>query len=114
MTRKYETIFILKPTLTEEERVAKIEFIQNTLTKNGAEIASTVEMGTRELGYDIKKFKRGYYVVIYFSAPSQTILELERVYSITEDVIKFMSVKFENKTELKAWDEMVAKTKKAS
>ncbi|HEE9564694.1 TPA: 30S ribosomal protein S6, partial [Campylobacter jejuni subsp. jejuni] len=51
--KHYEVLFILKPTLTEEEVNAKLEFVKEVLTKNGAEIETVVPMGTRKLAYKI-------------------------------------------------------------
>ncbi|MBT0820971.1 30S ribosomal protein S6 [Campylobacter lari] len=104
--RHYEVLFILKPTLTEEEVSAKLEFAKEVLTKNGAEIESVVPMGTRKLAYKIKKYERGTYFVIYFKAPTNLIAELERVLRITEEVIRFLIVKYENKKEIAAWEKL--------
>ncbi|MBT0758972.1 30S ribosomal protein S6 [Campylobacter lari] len=104
--RHYEVLFILKPTLTEEEASAKLEFVKEILTKNGAEIESVVPMGTRKLAYKIKKYERGTYFVIYFKAPTNLIAELERVLRITEEVIRFLIVKYENKKEIAAWEKL--------
>ncbi|WP_257937788.1 30S ribosomal protein S6 [Campylobacter lari] len=104
--RHYEVLFILKPTLTEEEVSAKLEFVKEVLTKNGAEIESVVPMGTRKLAYKIKKYERGTYFVIYFKAPTNLIAELERILRITEEVIRFLIVKYENKKEIAAWEKL--------
>jgi small subunit ribosomal protein S6 len=63
-------------------------------------------MGTRELAYEIEKNKRGYYYVIYFKAPSESIAELERNYKVNENIIRFIFVKYENKAEIKQWTAM--------
>ncbi|WP_086234426.1 30S ribosomal protein S6 [Campylobacter devanensis] len=104
--RHYELLFILKPTLTEDEVKVKVDFIKEIITKNGGEIASVVEMGTRKLAYKIDKYERGTYFVIYFKAPTQLIAELVRNLRITEEVIRFLPVKYENKKEIAAWDKL--------
>ncbi|WP_270992457.1 30S ribosomal protein S6 [Campylobacter upsaliensis] len=104
--KHYEVLFILKPTLTEEEVSAKLEFVKEILSKNGAEIQTVVPMGTRQLAYKIKKYERGTYFVIYFKAPTSLIAELERVLRITEEVIRFLIVKYENKKEISAWEKL--------
>ncbi|ECL7231499.1 30S ribosomal protein S6, partial [Campylobacter jejuni] len=104
--KHYEVLFILKPTLTEEEVNAKLEFVKEVLIKNGAEIETVVPMGTRKLAYKIKKYERGTYFVIYFKAPTNLIAELERVLRITEEVIRFLIVKYENKKEIAAWEKL--------
>lgn len=104
--RYYEVLFIVKPTLTEGETNEKLEFVKGILTKNGGEIESVVPMGTRKLAYAIKKHERGTYFVIYFKAPPSLIAELQRVLCITEDIIRFLIVKYETKKEIAAWEKL--------
>lgn len=113
--KHYEVLFILKPTLTEEEVNARLEFVKEILTKNGGEIETTVPMGTRKLAYTIKKYERGTYFVIYFKAPPTLIAELQRVLGITEEIIRFLIVKYENAKEISAWEKLshgIKQTKK--
>lgn len=112
--RHYELLFVLRPTLTEIEAKAKVDFIKEVLEKNGAEIAAVNNMGTRKLAYKVKKFERGVYTVVYFKAPAAAILEVERIIRITEEIIKFLTVKFENKTEIAYWEQSVAKLNKST
>ncbi len=112
--RHYETLFVLKPTLTEEEAKAKFEFIKDVIQNNGGEIVATEDIGVRKLAYPIEKFERGHYYIIYFKAPSHTVRELERIYRITEDVIRFLTIKYETKKDIQAWEKMVERAKKLS
>lgn len=105
----YETMFVLKPTLTPEETQVKIQMIKDVIIAQGGEIAAVEEWGSKKLAYKVQKFDRGYYYVSYFKAPGKAITELERIYKVTEDVIKFMTLKYEKKVELKAWQQMVDK-----
>ncbi|MDR2341452.1 MAG: 30S ribosomal protein S6, partial [Campylobacteraceae bacterium] len=77
--RHYELLFVLRPTLTEEEAKAKVNFIKEVLEKNGAQIAAQQDMGIRKLAYSVKKFERGNYTVYYFKAPANAIGEIERI-----------------------------------
>lgn len=108
---RYETMFIVKPTLTQEETAARIELIKSTLEKQGAKIDALWEMGSRQLAYKIDKFERGFYTVIYFTAEGSSIKELERIYRINEDVIRFIVIKYAKKIEIEAWENMVKKAK---
>ena len=110
--RHYELLVVAKPTLTVEELQAKLSFLKEILEKNGAVIAATLEMGTRKLAYQIDKFERGSYVVFYFTAPTAAIAEVERLIRITEEFIRFMTVKFENQKELGFWNKQVDKITK--
>ena len=112
--RHYELLVVVKPTLTVEELQAKLSFLKEILEKNGAVIAATLEMGTRKLAYQIDKFERGTYVVLYFTAPTAAIAEVERLIRITEEFIRFMTVKFENQKELGFWNKQVEKITKKS
>ncbi|GMB93956.1 30S ribosomal protein S6 (rps6) RpsF [Helicobacter heilmannii] len=110
--KHYETMFILKPTLVEEELKSKIAFYQEVITNQRGVIANTLDMGARHLAYEIQKHRRGYYFVIYFQAEPQVVLELERLYRINEDILRFIILKYENKKEQRAWHTLVDRASK--
>lgn len=110
--KHYETMFIIKPTLVEEEIKQKIESYKEIITKNGGQIETCLDMGMRNLAYEIKKNKRGYYFVIYFRSEPSFIAELERLYRINEDILRFIVIKYESKKEQKAWQTLVDKANK--
>ena len=109
--RHYELLFVLKPTLTEEEVQAKVNFIKEVLEKNGAQIASIDDMGMRKLAYEVQKHERGHYFVFYFTSPASAILEIERIIRITEEIIKFLTIKYETKKEIAQWEKISSKSK---
>jgi small subunit ribosomal protein S6 len=104
--RHYETMFIVKTTLTEEEIKNQIDTVKANIEKNGGTIVSVDDMGNRELAYEIEKNRRGYYYVIYFQAPSESIIELERNYRVNESILKFMFLKFDGKKEVAEWTKL--------
>ncbi|KLE00334.1 30S ribosomal protein S6 [Aliarcobacter butzleri] len=104
--KHYETMFILKPTLTEEETVAQIDGIKALIEKNAGEISSTDNVGIRELAYEIEKCKRGYYYVIYFKGNPSGIAEIERNYRNNENLIRFIFIKYDTKKEIASWTKM--------
>ena len=104
--RNYEVLFIVKPTLTDDEVKTKVDFVKEIITKNGGNIASVIEMGARKLAYKIDKYERGVYFVIYFTAEPNLIAELVRNLRITEDIIRFLTVKYETKREVEAWEKL--------
>lgn len=110
--KRYETMFIIKPTLVEEEIKQKIDFYKDVITKNGGSIEACLDMGMRNLAYEIKKHKRGYYFVIYFTTKPESILELERLYRINEDILRFIVIKYESKKEQKQWQTLVDRANK--
>jgi len=104
--RHYETMFILKPTLTDGEKERNVESIKNVITQNGGEVVAVDNIGVRELAYPINKFERGHYYIIYYKAPANAVLELERQMRYNEDLLRFMTVKYETKKDIKRWEEM--------
>lgn len=104
--KHYELLFILKPTLTEDEAKLKEDFVKEVISKNGGEIAGVTDIGTRKLAYKIDKYERGNYKVFYFRAPANLISELVRNIRITEEIIRFLVVKYETKLEISAWDKL--------
>ncbi|SHO80431.1 SSU ribosomal protein S6p [hydrothermal vent metagenome] len=104
----YETMFVIQPTLTEEESKAQVQKIMDVITKQGSEIVATKDMGIRRLAYEVKKHKRGHYTVVLFKAKGDTILEIERNLRINEDVIKFLTIRYSNTVELAQFNKMVA------
>lgn len=91
---KYESVVIINPSVDEEgvkELVKKFTDLINTDGK----VEKVDELGKKKLAYEVQKNKEGYYVVFYFEANPNLISELERNYRITDEVIKFMSVKVE-------------------
>ncbi len=109
--RHYENLVIVKPTLTQEELEQEIKAIEEVITSNGGEIAATDAMGMRKLAYPIQKNERGYYHVIYYTVAPSAIAEIERRFRINENLLRFMTVKYENKKEITAWNKMVEKAK---
>ena len=107
----YETLFVVKPTLTDEETVAQITKIKEVLTKEGAELVGTNDMGMRKLAYPVQKNDRGYYTVLFYKAEGTVITELERNLKINEEVIKFLTVKYSNTKEMKQFNKLVEATK---
>ena len=110
--RCYETMFIVKQSLSKEEIEAKIQSVKDTITKNGGELVSEFDMGTRTLAYQIEKEKTGHYYVIYFKIDSEKINELNRVNNIDENIIRFIFIKYETKTDLVHWSERSEMAKK--
>lgn len=111
--RKYENLVIVKPTLTAEEIQANIAAIEEVITSNGGEIAARDAMGMRKLAYPIAKNERGYYHVIYYSVAPSAISEIERRFRINEEMLRFVTIKYEKKAETNAWDALVEKANKA-
>jgi len=104
----YETLYVLKPTLTDEETAANIAKIEEILVKNGAEILATDKMGMRRLAYPVEKNERGVYTIVYFKAEGTLINELERNLKFNEEVIKYLTVRYTKQKEVAQFEKLVA------
>ncbi len=109
----YETLFVVKPTLTEEEIATQIAKIKDVLAKEGAELLATDEMGMKRLAYPVEKNSRGYYTILFYKTSGSTIAELERNLKINEDVIKFLTVKYTKNKEIAHFEKLVAAANKS-
>lgn len=92
---KYETIMILDCTITDECRNNAINRIKKYIENKG-KIEETQDIGKKKLAYKIQKNKEGYYYVIEFMAEPEDIPELERIYRITGEILKFIVVRKED------------------
>ncbi len=93
--RKYTGMYILKPTLTEEEIKANVAELNELFTSRGGEILSEEEWGLKELAYEINDFSKGYYVKFTVSANNDAVAEYDRICNIKETVIRHILVKDE-------------------
>ena len=89
---KYETIFIINPNVDDAGIKELIQKFSDLINSDG-KVEKVEEVGKKRLAYEIKKNKEGYYVVVNFEANPSLIKELERVYRITDEVIKFIVVR---------------------
>ncbi len=92
---KYETIFILSDRTKEKQRKDIFTKIKDYISGNG-NITKFEELGLKRLAYEVKNCKQGYYYVIEFEGPKEAIYELERLYRINDEVIKFLTIKKED------------------
>jgi len=88
----YETIFIVDTALGEEAVSSIVEKFKGLISSNG-EIESVDEWGKRRLAYEINDLKEGFYVLINFKSEPTFPAELERVYKITEGLIRSIIVR---------------------
>ena len=92
---KYESVIIINPSL-EEQGIKDVITKFTDLINSDGKVENVDEMGRRKLAYEIKKQSEGYYVVYTFEANPEFITELERIYRITDEVIKFIVVRKED------------------
>lgn len=95
LMNKYETLYIIKPTVEEEARKALIEKFSDIITAQGA-VESVEEMGMRKLAYPINYISEGYYVLVNFEAQPALPAELERNFKINENIMRYIIVRKES------------------
>jgi len=94
--KKYEIMFIVRPDLEETTITQVAGSMKEVLTKNSANVIEVKEMGQRELAYEIKKFKTGYYFLFVIETEdNDAVKEFDRVALINENVIRHLIVKVE-------------------
>ncbi|HNZ09665.1 MAG TPA: 30S ribosomal protein S6 [Bacillota bacterium] len=91
--RAYECMFIISPQLDEENTEAVIAKFDKLITDQGGEVTKTDRMGRRRLAYEIDGNMEGYYTILYFNAEPTLVAELDRVFLITEGVIRHLIVR---------------------
>lgn len=93
---KYEIMFIVKPTLGEEDVTKVAENFKDVLTKNGAKVIEFTSLGQKELAYEIKKFKNGYYFLTVIEAnDDKAINEFNRLSLINGDMLRHLIIKLD-------------------
>ena len=95
--RKYEIMFIVKPTLSEDEKKSIVERFKKILTDNNATITNEKDMGQRELAYEIKDFKSGFYYLVNLEANDDAaISEFDRQAKNTSDIVRHLITRIED------------------
>ena len=92
---KYEILFIVRPDLEESAIKATFKKFEEVLTSNGAKVLSSKEMGQKELAYEIKKHKSGYYFLINVESDFNAINEFDRLATISEEIIRHIIIKLD-------------------
>ena len=95
--RIYEELFIVKPDAVTEDVDAYISQVKELITSAGGTIEKEEKWGTRKLAYRVQKYSEGIYVLLQFAALPETIHEIERRMRVTDMVIKFITVRIDEK-----------------
>ena len=93
MNRTYEVMYIVRPDVEEADLEKLIEGFSAVVTNGGGEVTNIEKLGRRRLAYVVRKFQDGQYVLLHLSADGPLIAELERRLRVTEQVIKFLTVR---------------------
>ena len=90
---QYETMYILRPDLGDEQTDQAIAKYQTILQEQGAEELDTQHRGKRRLAYEIQRHREGIYVQMNYSAPGNAIAVMERAMRLSDEVIRYMTIK---------------------
>ena len=111
MTRTYEVMFIVRPDLEEADLEKLVEGFSAVVTNGGGEIKQVEKLGRRRLAYTVRKFQDGFYILLHISADGPLVAELERRLRVTEQVIKFITVRTDEENKRLAKVKAISDTK---
>lgn len=98
MSRMYETIYIVKPDLADEENKSLTAKINDVIATMNGEVRKLEDWGIRKLAYPIDKIARGRYMYLRSDGDAALIAELERRLRLDDRVIRYQSVKLDKDT----------------
>ncbi len=96
VVNSYETLFIVNPTIAEDDIKATVDKFTALIAENGT-VGEIDEWGKRRLAYPINDIPEGYYVLVNFTAESAFPAELERRYNIDENIMRGIVIRLETK-----------------
>ena len=91
--RKYEMLYILSTTLTDEEKDAIVAKFENVVRTNGGNVEKVDKWGVKKLAYPINYKTEGYYVLMAFESDVNLVAELKRVAGITDGILRRLITK---------------------
>ena len=95
MSSKYETVFVVKPDFNEEAAKAMLDKFTGLIAENGGAVEKVDEWGKRRLAYPIEDYTDGIYYVVTFTAPAELPAEMDRVFNITDGILRSIIVKLD-------------------
>lgn len=90
---KYEMLYILEASLSDEAKENIIKKLEALVTENGGVVESTDRWGVKKLQYPINYKSEGYYVLMTFEAAKSLVVEIKRVAGITDGIIRELITK---------------------
>jgi small subunit ribosomal protein S6 len=91
--RKYEVVYVLRPDLDEEKNAALVEKFKDLIESQGGEIIKIDKWGKRRLAYEVKDLREGVYILIHMNAEPKVATELDRIFKITDEVLRHIIVR---------------------
>ncbi|MFP4021810.1 MAG: 30S ribosomal protein S6 [Halanaerobium sp.] len=91
--RDYETTFVLKPDLEDEEKQTILQRVKNAISEHEGEVTEVDAWGKKQLAYEIKDYRSGDYTILEFNAQTTVVNELERIFKIMDGVLRYLVVR---------------------
>ncbi len=107
--RRYETITIVDPDLSDQERAPLFERLKDLILQQGGFLVMLDEWGVKKLAYEIKKKPRGYYICLDYCGTGALVDEMERFFRIDDRVLKYMTVLLDKNVDIETIKEETAK-----
>lgn len=96
--RTYEVMYVVRPNIEDEARKAVVERFKGILASNGSEVIEEKDWGKRRLAYEIQDFTEGFYNIVRVKSENdEAISEFDRLAKITDDIIRHIVVREEQK-----------------
>ncbi|MDF2672621.1 MAG: ribosomal protein [Clostridiales bacterium] len=92
---RYESLFVVKPTLTEEQLKAMVDKVKGVIEGGKGVVDNVDEWGKRRLAYEINHINEGYYFLVNFTSSPELPKELDRILRISDDVIRNLVIKLD-------------------
>lgn len=93
----YEVMFIIRPDLEAEQQEEVLNGLKTTIARQEGTLKSMLDWRKRRLAYEIEKHKEGSYFLAYFSGQSSLIPEIEHFFRVTDEVIRYMIIRLDEK-----------------
>ena len=91
----YEHVFLARQDLSQQQVDELVERFKGVVTSNGGKIGRVENWGLKSLTYRVKKYRKAYYTLMDITAPSAAVNEMERQMGLSEDVLRFLTIKVE-------------------
>jgi small subunit ribosomal protein S6 len=112
--RKYETVFISDPDLQDQTRLELFDKIRNIITKEKGIILNFDDWGNKKMAYGIKKKLRGHYVCATYGGTGDLVKEIERNFSLTDDILKFMTILLSDDVTIESLEKEISEAEEAT
>jgi small subunit ribosomal protein S6 len=109
--RRYETVFIVNPELSEEQRQPLLDKMKGLMSEDQGMFVKFDDWGHKRLAYEVKKHTRGYYVLMDFCGDGVLVKEIERNMRLDDRVLKYMTVLKDKTVDMKAVKEEIESAK---